>query len=70
MREKHPIEVAINLFWNASIHFFFLSRMEDAILLPRIVAFAHIICRLLLVLIRAKAVTIQMVEVQRRLKDL
>ena len=43
MREEDPIEVAIGLLWNASIHFIFLSRMEGEILLPRCVS-THIIC--------------------------
>ena len=36
MREEHPIEVAISLFWNASIYFIFLPRIEVEMPLPRI----------------------------------
>ena len=38
MREENPIEVAISLLWNASIHFIFLSRMEGKIPLARSVS--------------------------------
>ena len=36
MREENPIDVAISLLGNASIHFIFLPRMEGEIPLPSV----------------------------------
>ena len=62
MREENPIEVDISLLWNASIHFIFLSRMQDKIPLAKSLS-THIIiiCWMLLEFIWARAVKSQMV---------
>ena len=62
MREENPIEVAISLLWNASIHFIYHYCAEKCIYTYSLLTVT--------VLIWKKAVKSQMVYVQKRFKDL